>query len=88
MRRLVAIELEELTWKAKIVETKRTARTKSVVWDPAAGVYRKAEPGRIPVERPIERRAVKLTALGDFVVDRLRPVAPTRWADHERPDDA
>jgi hypothetical protein len=84
MRRLAAIGLLELTWKTETVETKRKTRTGSVLWDPAAGVYREVRPRRTAIERAIERRAVRLTPLGAFLVHRLRPAFETgkciRWA--------
>jgi hypothetical protein len=84
MRRLATIGLLELTWKSETVETKRKARTGSVLWDPAAGVYREVRPRRTAIERAIERRAVRLTPLGAFLVDRLRAELETgkriRWA--------
>ena len=72
MRRLAAIGLLELNWKTESVEIKRTARTGSVRWDRDAGVYREVDPYHAPVQRAIERRAVRLTPFGAFVVDRLR----------------
>jgi hypothetical protein len=84
MRRLAAIGLVELTWKTETVETKGKTRTGSVLWDPDAGVYRKVRPKHTAIERAIERRAVRLSALGAFLVDRLRPELETgkriRWA--------
>jgi hypothetical protein len=84
MRRLATIGLLELTWRTETVGTKRKTRTGSVLWDPAAGVYRDVMPRRTAIERVIERRAVRLTPLGAFLVDRLRPELETgkriRWA--------
>lgn len=83
MRHLAAIGLVELTWKVETVETKGKTRTGSVLWDPDAGVYREVRPKHTPIERAIQRRAVRLTALGALLVDRLRPELETgkriRW---------
>jgi hypothetical protein len=89
MHRLAAIGLVELTWKVETVETKGMARTGGVRWDPAAGVHREVEPKHIPIERAIERRAVRLTALGAVLVNRLRPELETgkriRWGSITEP---
>jgi hypothetical protein len=89
MRRLATIGLLELTWKTETVETRRKTRTGSVLWDPAAGVYREVRPKRTAIERSIERRAVRLTPFGAFLVDRLRPELETgkriRWASISEP---
>jgi hypothetical protein len=83
MRRLAAAGLLELTWRQEIMETKGEGHTGTVRWDPRAGVYRDVDPEHIPVERVVKRRAVKLTALGAFLVDRLRRELETgkriRW---------
>jgi hypothetical protein len=83
MRFLAANGLVELSWKTEMVETKQERRSPAVVWDSDAGVYQEVEPERAPVQRAIERRAVKLTVLGEFLVDRLRPVLESgrriRW---------
>ena len=83
MRRLAATGLVELSWKTETVQIARRRETGSVVWDPSAGIYREAGSGQWPVVRSIERRAVRLTALGGLLVDRLRPDLETgkriRW---------
>jgi hypothetical protein len=88
-RRLASIGLVELTWKSETVETKRKTRTGSVLWDPDAGVYREVSPKQTAIERTIERRAVRLTTLGAFLVDRLRPKLETgqriRWVSLAEP---
>lgn len=71
-RRLFAVGLVELSWKAEHVETVREKQSNSVCWNPDAGVYQKEPPRPIPVRRAIEKRAVRLTPLGALVVDRLR----------------
>jgi hypothetical protein len=89
MRRLATIGLLELTWKTETVETKRKTRTGSVLWDRDAGAYCEVMPRRTALERAIERRAVRLTPLGAFLVDRLRPELETgkriRWASISEP---
>jgi hypothetical protein len=89
MRRLGAIGLVELTWKTETVETSAKARTGSILWDPAAGVYRDVRPDHAAIARTVERRAVRLTELGAFLVDRLRPELERgkriRWAALAKP---
>jgi hypothetical protein len=55
----------------------------SVRWDPDAGVYREIDLGHVPVERVVAHRAARLTPLGGFLVDRLRPAPESgkriRW---------
>ena len=84
MRRLAEHGLVELSFKAEQVQTRREKVGGHVQWDGEAGVYSTGEPGRIPVWRSVEKRAVKLTPVGALVVDRLRPVLETgdriRWA--------
>jgi hypothetical protein len=84
MRRLAALGLLELTWRKEVVETTRKTRTGSIRWDPDAGVYRAFAPAHVPVERVVAHRAARLTPLGAFVVDRLRPTLESgkriRWA--------
>ena len=83
MRRLATTGLVELSWKIETVQTARRRQTRSVVWDPTVGLYREVGSHYSPVERSIERRAVRLTALGGLLVDRLRPDLETgkriRW---------
>lgn len=90
MRCLAANRLVELSWKTEVVATRQERRSPSVIWDPDTGVYREGRPERAYVERSIERRAVRLTALGEHVVDRLRPVLEhgrrIRWAAIDEPD--
>lgn len=74
MRSLAAHGLIELTWKTEIVETRQVRRSPRVRWDSIAGVYGEGDPVPAQVERAIKRRAVRLTPLGELVVDRLRPV--------------
>lgn len=73
MRSLEEHGLIELTWKTEIVETRQVRSSPRVRWDSSAGVYREGEPPPTPVERAIKRRAIRLTPLGELVVDRLRP---------------
>ena len=73
MRSLATHGLVELTWKTEVVETRQVRRSPSVRWDAKGGVYREGDPPPTQVERAIKRRAVRLTPLGEFVVDRLRP---------------
>jgi hypothetical protein len=73
MRRLAESGLIELTWKSALVETSRPRRSPRVRWDQAAGGYRDLDLGAERVERVVERRAVRLTPLGQTLVDRLRP---------------
>ena len=84
MRRLAAIGLVELTWRPETVETTRQTRTGNVRWDPDAGVYQEIDPDHVPVERVVAHRAARLTPLGAFVVDRLRPTLESgkriRWS--------
>jgi hypothetical protein len=83
IRRLAAVGLLELHWKQEIIETKGVGQTGTVQWDPVAGVYRDVDPKHIPIERVVTRRAVKLTALGALLVERLRRELETgkriRW---------
>lgn len=85
MRRLAAIGLVELSLKVEQVETKRTKHSPTVQWDGNAGVYRHRQHQDVPVIRSVEKRAVKLTPLGEMMVDRLRPALETgahiRWTD-------
>lgn len=83
MRRLAEFGLIELSFKVERVPTRREKSAGQVTWDAAAGIYREAEPMRIPVWRSVEKRAVKLTPVGSVVVDQLRTALETgvriRW---------
>jgi hypothetical protein len=72
MRCLAGHGLIELSWKTDIVQTHQIRRAPCVVWDPLSGVYRDVRPEDAPVERAIERRALRLTDVGALLVDRLR----------------
>lgn len=72
VRRLGEIGLVELSWKAERVQTKRRKQASSLSWDSTDGVYHDGPSGRIPVERAVDKRAVRLTPLGALVVDLLR----------------
>lgn len=74
MRLLAANGLVELSWKAETIQTKQVRRRPAVIWDADAGVYRDVQPEQATVERTINRRAIRLTPLGELLVDRLRPV--------------
>jgi hypothetical protein len=84
MRRLAGTGLLELSWSAQTVATRRMKQSSGVLWDSAAGAYRQVRPKNVPVERLIDRRAVRLTALGALLMDRVRPDLeadrPIRWA--------
>jgi hypothetical protein len=84
MRSLAAHGLVELTWKTEILETKQVRRSPHVRWDSSAGVYREGDAPPTPVERAMKRRAIRLTPLGELVVDRLRPALENgrriRWS--------
>lgn len=90
MQCLAAKGLVELTWKTETVETKQKRRASLVVWDADAGIFLEVGPEHAPVARAIERRAVRLTALGELLVDRLRPELEhgrrIRWAAIEETD--
>jgi hypothetical protein len=83
IRRLAEVGLLELAWKQETSETKGKGQTGTVQWDHQAGMYRDVDPKYIPIERVVTRRAVKLTALGALLVDRLRRELETgkriRW---------
>ena len=83
-RYLASLGLVELTWKSEVVATSRERQAAAVIWDGDAGVYREMTPGEAPVERTVERRAIRLTVLGELLVDRLRPTLENgrriRWS--------
>jgi hypothetical protein len=89
MRRLAAIGLLELTWRKETVETSSKRRAGGIRWDPDAGVFREIDPDHDPIERTVARRAARLTPLGAFVVDRLRPALESgkqiRWSSIHEP---
>lgn len=89
MRRLAALGLLELTWRTETVKSTRKIRTDRIRWDADVGAYRKTDPGNLPVERAVALRAARLTPLGAFVVDRLRPTLESgkriRWASIHEP---
>jgi|SRR5947209_3610631 len=83
MRRLAAHGLVELSLKVEEVETTRTKQLPPLQWDGDAGVYRQGPRLSVPVVRPVAKRAVKLTVLGELLVNRLRSALETgehiRW---------
>jgi hypothetical protein len=89
MRWLETKGLVELAWTTEIVETRQVRHTPRVRWDPIAGVYREDTPPPVQVERTVKRRTVRLTPLGELVVDRLRPALENgrriRWDSIARP---
>jgi hypothetical protein len=83
MRRLAEIGLIELSWKAEEVQTKREKQVGPLLWDENTGMYRDRKLQLVPVRRSVEKRATRLTPLGELLVDRLRLVLETgeriRW---------
>lgn len=84
LHRLAEIGLIEFSLKIEQVQIKREKKGGRVQWDENAGVYRKSESSRIPVQRMVRKRAVRLTPVGALLVDRLRSALETggriRWA--------
>jgi hypothetical protein len=84
IRCLAANGLVDLTWTTEVVTTNQVRRTPGVIWDQDAGVYQTVGPDESPVRRTVQRRTVRLTMLGDSLVDRLRPILENgrriRWA--------
>jgi hypothetical protein len=84
MRRLADQDLIELSWKPERQATRREAASPTVRWDTEYGRHISIPSTPIPVERTLERRAVKLTPLGAWLVRRLRPTLESgkriRWA--------
>jgi hypothetical protein len=72
MRSLAAHGLVELTWSTETVETRQVRTSPRVRWDASAGVYQDGDPSPTRVERDVKRRAIRLTLLGESVVDRFR----------------
>jgi hypothetical protein len=73
MRHLADMGLIELSWRTHHVRTTRTMSTARHIWDPDHGTYREVVAGTPEVvERAIEKRAVRLTPLGAYLVERAR----------------